>query len=41
MEKKFYEVPELEVLDLKVEGFFCASIIDQEEGFPSVGGDEV
>ena len=25
MEKKFYETPELEVLDMKVEGFFCAS----------------
>ena len=25
MEKKFYETPELEVLDMAVEGFFCAS----------------
>ena len=25
MEKKFYEAPELEVLDMHVEGFFCAS----------------
>ena len=28
MEKKFYEIPSVEVLDLNVEGFFCASYGD-------------
>ena len=28
MEKKFYENPSMEVLDLNVEGFFCASFGD-------------
>ena len=34
MEKKIYEAPELEVLDMHVEGFFCLSA-------ENVGGEQM
>lgn len=41
MEKKFYENPSMEVLDLNVEGFFCASITGGESNSGNAGVDDM
>lgn len=36
MEKKIYEAPELEVMDMEVEGFFCQSGDDYTDIPPQI-----